>query len=123
MSSFDQMKEMANNAAQSAAKTAKYMAFVSKCRLEILAQKERIRRNYAKIGKIYYKDFVTDEEPDEAEYKPLCDSVSRSYRIINHLEAELERAREEYRGICIPEEEPEAIALEPAEEDFEPEEE
>lgn len=117
MAKLEQIKEMANGAAQSAAKTAKYMAFVSKCRLEILAEKERIRRNYTKIGKIYYKDYVTDEEPDEAEYKPLCDSVSRSYRIINHLQEELERAREEYRGIQLPEEEPEVLALGPAEEE------
>lgn len=105
MASMESVKEMASEAAHNAAKTAKYVAFVSKCRLEILTEKERIRRNYTKIGKIYYKDYVTDEEPDEAEYKPLCDSISDSFRAINELREQIQRAKEEYRGIEEPEEE------------------
>ncbi len=107
---MENVKEFACETAQNAAKTAKYVAYVSKRRLEIMAEKERIRRNYTKIGKIYYKDFVTDEEPDEAEYKPLCDSISRSYRMINALKEDIQRAREEYQGLSL--DEPEVPALE-----------
>lgn len=112
------MKEMAGEAAQGAAKAARYLATVSKCRLEILTEKERIRRCYTKIGKIYYKDFVTDEEPDEAEYQPLCDRISNSYRRINRLKEEIERAKEEYRCGETAEEE-ELLALNAAPEDSE----
>ncbi len=117
MASMENVKEFAGQTAQSAAKTAKYVAYVSKRRMEILAEKERIRRNYTKIGKIYYKDHVTDEEPDEAEYQPLCDSISRSYRIINALREDIQRAREEYQGVSLEPAEEETLALEEAAEE------
>ena len=61
MATMDDLKGMATGAAQTAAKTAKYVALVSKKRLAILTEQEKIRRNYTKLGKIYYKDYVTDE--------------------------------------------------------------
>lgn len=97
MASMENVKEFAGDAARSAAKAAKHMAFVSKCRLEILTEQERIRRNYTKLGRIYYKDYITDEEPDEAEYKPLCDSISDSFRAINGLKEQLRLEKEQYR--------------------------
>lgn len=105
MATMDCVKNAVSNAAESAAKTAKYYAFVSKKRLAILAEKEKIRRNYTKLGKLYYKDFVTDEEPDDAEYLPLCEAISDSYRLINALKEEIVLAREEYRGSYSAEEE------------------
>ncbi len=95
---MDNFKEKATNAANCAAKTAKYVAFVAKTRMEIKLEKEKIRRLYAKLGKVYYKDYITDEEPDEAEYKPLCESISDSFRRINDLRDALEDAKEAYNG-------------------------
>ncbi len=97
MASMENVKEFAGDAARSAAKAAKHMAFVSKCRLEILAEQEHIRRNYTKLGRVYYKDYITDEEPDEAEYKPLCNSISDSFRAINELKEQLRLEKERYR--------------------------
>ena len=94
---MDSLKDKANSAAQSAAKTAKYVASISKMRLEILKERERIRRNYTKLGKVYYKDYVTDEEPDEAEYKPLCDDISASFRRINELRDQIAAEKEAYK--------------------------
>ncbi|MBQ3216265.1 MAG: hypothetical protein IJB35_00410 [Oscillospiraceae bacterium] len=111
MSNF---KEKANDVAESAGRTARYVAHISKCRFEILTEKERIRRNYTKLGKVYYKDYITDEEPDEAEYKPLCDAVSESYRRINELKEEIECAKEEYH--CVEEEIGEEMGILPLEE-------
>ena len=98
MATMDNLKDKASDAAQSAAKAAKYVALVSKKRLAILNEQEKIRRNYTKLGKVYYKDYVTDEEPDDAEYAPLCESISDSYRRINELREEIAAAKEEYGG-------------------------
>ncbi len=98
MATIDDLKNKASGAAQTAAKTAKYVASVSKKRLAILNEQEKIRRNYTKLGKVYYKDYVTDEEADEAEYRPLCESISDSFRRINALREEIAQARDEYSG-------------------------
>ena len=95
---IDSLKEKAADAAQTAAKTAKHVAFVSKMRLEIIKEQERVRRNYTKLGKVYYKDYVTDEEPDEAEYKPLCDDISASFRRINELREQIAAEKKAYKS-------------------------
>lgn len=120
MSTMDTFVERANDAAQCAARAAKYVALISRKRLDILAEQDKIRRNYARLGKVYYKDYVTDEEPDEAEYQPLCEAISGSFRHINELRQQIEAARAAYRGEVgqePPEEEPEA----PEEPEEEPE--
>ncbi|MBE6928149.1 MAG: hypothetical protein E7467_06660 [Ruminococcaceae bacterium] len=98
MSKVEELKEKTAGAALSAAKTAKYVAIISKKRMEIALEKERIRREYAKLGRIYYKDYVTDEEPDEAEYVPLCENINESFRRINALKDEITDLKDEYRG-------------------------
>ena len=98
MASMENIKDKANAAAQTAARAAKYVALASKKRLEIVKEQEKIRRNYAKLGKVYYKDYVTDEEPDEAEYKPICEEISVSFRRINELREEIAEAKAEYNG-------------------------
>lgn len=124
MATMEEIRNLASDAAQSAAKTARYVALVSKKRVEIAREQEKIRRLYAKLGKVYYKDYVTDEEPDEAEYAPLCNAISDSFRRINTLKAELSDAKDAYRadkedeelsrGVVIlpvdePEKEPEVV--------------
>ena len=94
MKNLDELKEMATDAAHSAARAAKFYAQISKKRLLIASEQENIRRNYTKIGKVYYKDYITDEEPDDAEYLPLCESVSESYRRINELRDEIDDLKE-----------------------------
>lgn len=96
MKNLDELKEMATDAAQSAARAAKFYAQISKKRLMIAAEQENIRRNYTKLGKVYYKDYITDEEPDDAEYLPLCESVSESYRRINELRDEIDDLKDAY---------------------------
>lgn len=93
-----ELKELALGAAESAGRAAKYYGFVSKQKLHILREQERIRTLYAKLGKICYKDHVLDEEPDEAEYLPLFAEITRAYRRINVLRDSLEQAKDEYHG-------------------------
>ena len=39
---------------------------------------------------------MTDEEPDDAEYKPICEEISVSFRRINELREEIAAAKAEY---------------------------
>ncbi len=114
---MEDLKEKAVSAAQCAARTAKYFAQVSKKRLAIVSEQEKIRRCYTKLGKVYYKDYVTDEEPDDAEYVPLCEAISESFRRINELRDEIEDLKEDYNApASASKQEAEIIALETAEE-------
>ena len=90
------LNDKAVDAAQAAARAAKLVAILSQKKLLIAREQEKIRRNYTRLGRIYYKDYVTDEEPDEAEYKPLCEAISNSFRYINDLKDDIADAKEEY---------------------------
>ena len=90
------LKDKAVDAAQAAARAAKLVAILSQKKLLIAREQEKIRRNYTRLGRIYYKDYVTDEEPDEAEYKPLCEAISNSFRYINDLKDDIADAKEDY---------------------------
>ena len=92
------LKDKVVDAAQAAGRVAKLAATISQKKVLIAREQERIRRNYTRLGKVYYKDYVTDEEPDEAEYKPLCEEVSNSFRYINDLKEDIEDAKEAYRA-------------------------
>lgn len=102
MATMEQWKDRAAEAAQDAAKAAKYVALVSKKKLAIASEQEKIRRAYTRLGKVYYKDYVTDEEPDSAEYEPICDEISDCYRKINALKEELTAAKAAYNGESAP---------------------
>ena len=99
MSTFEELKDRAIHVAGATADAAKQLAMVSKCRIQIAAEQEKIRSLYTKLGKLYYKDFVTDEEPDEAEYQPLCDSISEHYRKISRLRDLMEQAKNDFQSV------------------------
>ena len=92
------LKDKVVDAAQAAGRVAKLAATISQKKILIAREQERIRRNYTRLGKVYYKDYVTDEEPDEAEYKPLCEEISNSFRYINDVKEDIEDAKEAYRA-------------------------
>lgn len=92
------LKDKVVDAAQAAGRVAKLAATISQKKVLIAREQERIRRNYTRLGKVYYKDYVTDEEPDEAEYRPLCEEISNSFRYINDLKEDIEDAKEAYRA-------------------------
>ncbi|MBR4308049.1 MAG: hypothetical protein IKT58_00495 [Oscillospiraceae bacterium] len=99
MPTFEQIKEKAVHAVGATADAAKQLALVSKCRIQIAAEQEKIRSLYTKLGKVYYKDFVTDEEPDEAEYQPLCDRISQHYCKISRLREIMNTAKTDYQNM------------------------
>ena len=109
---METLKCKAVHVAAGAAQTARLVALISKKKFAILAEQDKIRRCYTQLGKVYYKDYVTDEEPDDAEYDPLCERISQSFRRINRLRLELEAAKTKLAG-----EQPETEAT-AEEEDF-----
>lgn len=117
---MEAMKEKAVDAAQTAARAAKLVAIISQKKLLIAREQEKIRRNYTRLGKVYYKDYVTDEEQDEAEYKPLCEEISNSFRYINELKDGIADAKEAYAAAKQPaaqeEEEFDVVPYTPAQE-------
>ena len=92
---IDAIKGYATNAAQTAVKKTKMLASVAKANITILAEEEKIKKAQLELGKIYYKDFILDEEPDQAEYLPLCDKITESLKLIDNLKLEIAMAREE----------------------------
>lgn len=118
--------ELAADAVSEAGRTARHLAFLSGQRVRILQERDRIRRLYTRLGKVYYKDYITDEEPDEAEYLPLCSSISAAYRRINDLKASIEEAKASYVAgksgvVALSCDEDDLLPCEDAEEAAEPE--
>ena len=119
---METLKCKAVHIAGGAAQTARLVALISKKKFAILAEQDKIRRCYTQLGKVYYKDYVTDEEPDDAEYDPLCERISQSFRRINRLRQEMAAAKAELAGEqpedeAEPEAETEPVAQAAAEEE------
>lgn len=111
---MESIKDKAMTATQAAAQAAKLLALISKKKVAIASEQEKIRRAYTQLGKICYKDYVTDEEADEAEYLPIFDKITDSYRRVNTLREEIASARDAYEEAREAKEEDasEAVALE-----------
>lgn len=91
---FDAIKEYAANAAQAAAKKTKKLAAIAKANIAILAEEDKVKKAQLELGKVYYKDFILNEEPDQAEYLPWCDKITESLKLIDNLKMEIEMARQ-----------------------------
>lgn len=99
MSTFETFKNKVKGAASATVDATKQFAIISKCKIKISTEQDKIRSLYAELGKLYYKDFVTDEEPDEAEYLPLCNRISAHYRKIAQLRERMNKAKTDYQGV------------------------
>ncbi len=91
---FDTIKSTAAGVAQSAAKKTRQLVSVTKANLAILAEEDKIKKAHTELGKLYYKDFIMEEEPDEAEYLPWCDKITASRKTIEALRAEIDAAKD-----------------------------
>lgn len=80
-----ELKGKAMDAAQVAVQKTRDMAAIAKAKLSITAEKEKIRKAHQELGKLYYRDYVLDEEMDSAEYLPWCDKITQSRAIIEDL--------------------------------------
>lgn len=115
---LDLLKEKAASAAQLAAKKTKQVAAVAKANVSILAEEDKIKRAQQELGKLYYRDFAMEEEPDEAEYLPWCEKITESRKTIEALRAQIEETRNG-DSACEDDAEDEYVSIEA---EFEPEE-
>lgn len=121
---FEALKEAAAGVAQTAAQKTRLVGVIAKNNLTILAEEDKIKKAQTELGKIYYKDYIMDEEPDEAEYLPWCDKITACRQSIEALKAEIEDAKaqlggdgEEYEIVPVEVAYPEEAAQEPAAEE------
>ena len=110
---FEAAKNMAVEAAQTAAAKAKELAAVAKANIAIYAEEDKVKKAEIELGKLYYRDYAVGEELDTAEYLPWCQKIDESKKAIAELKDFIASLREE--------EEPAEAETEaaPADDDFE----
>ena len=91
--SLEALKGLVAEASQTAARVTRSAAAVTKSNISILTEQEKQKKAYLELGKLYYRDFITGEEPDDAEYLPLCDAITEAAKNIEALRGDLEEAK------------------------------
>ena len=91
--SFESILNALTGAAQAAANKAKSLGSIAKSNVNILTEQEKLKKAYAELGKLYYRDYITGEEPDDAEYLPLCDKISEMVKGIQDLRSNIDAAK------------------------------
>lgn len=91
--SIDMIKNLLNEAAQTAVRATKSAAALTKANVNLQTEQSKQKKAYMELGKLYYRDFITGEEPDEAEYLPLCDAITEATKTIEELKNTLEELK------------------------------
>ncbi len=87
---FEAAKNMAVEAAQTAAAKAKELAAVAKANISIYAEEDKVKKAEIELGKLYYRDYAVGEELDTAEYLPWCQKIDESKKLIEESMNEVE---------------------------------
>lgn len=82
---FEAAKNIAKEAAQTAAAKAKELAAVAKANISIYAEEDKVKKAEIELGKLYYRDYAVGEEMDNAEYLPWCQKIDESKKLIAEL--------------------------------------
>lgn len=82
---FETAKNLAMEAAQTAAAKAKELAAVAKANISIYAEEDKVKKAEIELGKLYYRDYAVGEELDSAEYLPWCQKIDESKKAIAEL--------------------------------------
>ena len=107
---FEAAKNLAMEAAQTAAAKAKELAAVAKANISIYAE-DKVKKAEIELGKLYYRDYAVGEELDSAEYLPWCQKIDESKKAIADLK--------DYIASLRTEEEPAETEDAPTDDDFE----
>ena len=91
--SFEALKNMLTDFAQVATRMTKSAAAVTKANINILSEQDKLKKAYMELGKLYYRDYITGEEPDDAEYLPLCDAITEATKNIDNLRTTVQDIR------------------------------
>ena len=100
--SFEALKNMVAEAAQAAARVTKNAASVTKANISILSEQDKLKKAYQELGKLYYRDYITGEEPDDAEYLVHCEAISAAVKAIDSLKSELEERKAAAKAAAAP---------------------
>ena len=92
---FEAAKNLAMEAAQTAAAKAKELAAVAKANISIYAEEDKVKKAEIELGKLYYRDYAVGEELDTAEYLPWCQKIDESKKAIAELKDFIASLREE----------------------------
>ena len=103
--SIEALKKLAAEVAQAATRFTKTAATVTKANINMLSEQEKLKKAYQELGKLYYRDYITGEEPDDAEYIPLCDAITEATKNLESLKTQVEDARKPKEEAPCPEEE------------------
>ena len=116
---FEAAKNMAVEAAQTAAAKAKELAAVAKANISIYAEEDKVKKAEIELGKLYYRDYAVGEELDTAEYLPWCQKIDESKKLIEELKDYIDSlkqdeavAEEEFVDVDVPAEAAETPAEE-----------
>ena len=116
---FEAAKNIAKEAAQTAAAKAKELAAVAKANISIYAEEDKVKKAEIELGKLYYRDYAVGEEMDSAEYLPWCQKIDESKKLIEELKDYIDSlkqadavAEEEFVDVDVPAEAAEAPAEE-----------
>ena len=92
---FEAAKNIAKEAAQTAAAKAKELAAVAKANISIYAEEDKVKKAEIELGKLYYRDYAVGEEMDTAEYLPWCLKIDESKKAIAELKDYIASVRTE----------------------------
>ncbi len=93
LDNLDNVREKAAEVAQAAARKTKQLAEIAKSNVSIYTEEDKIKKAYAELGKLYYRDYVVGEERDEAEYLPLCRQIDEAKQNIADLQDYIEELK------------------------------
>ena len=99
------LKDKTVDLARGAAKKTKELASIAKAKLCIAAEEDKIRKAQTELGKLYYRDYVLDEEMDTAEYLPWCDKITESRAVIEDLKEMIDDLKLGMDEVIVAEEE------------------
>ena len=91
--SFESIINALTDVAQTAANKAKSLTAIAKSNISLLGEQDKLKKAYAELGKLYYRDYITGEEPDDAEYLPLCDRITELVKGIQELRENIDQAK------------------------------
>ncbi len=96
-SAIENVKEVAGNAAQTAATVSKQVYSIAKARIAITAESDKIRKAQLELGKLYYKDYAAGAAPEAEAYQPWCDKITESKVTIENLREQIETLKGELK--------------------------
>lgn len=83
---FEAFSGRVTEAAQIAAQKAKDLALIARTKVQIVSEEDKIKKAQIELGKLCYRDFTADAEPERTEYLPWCEKINECRAAIEQLQ-------------------------------------